>query len=573
MPTELPNSSFSVNANAVAGQLDDNFLHVFVSPSGTNLMPRRVTNLAAFIAEFGKCAAADLAGLYFDRTKKALVCVKLPTVTAGAVALLVTDGVTGTSVVTVAASGDGIYDEFECIFEVLTGCTIGVDGGKFRFSLDGGRTYTGALRLGTASSYVIADTGMTVSFAAGALVAGDVVTWHTTAPLGDSQGYQDAIEALKAQQRLFRLGIVGDELTATPAADIHTKLVSYATYGRPQWMIGSARDWYHDAVMRGEPSDVDFDGTADTITRNTGSWITDGFKIGMRVTIEGSASNDGTTGKITNVTATVLTFASGLVTEANVNGNTLTITASELETDWLAQTETDFATVLYDEPRIALARGRGRVRSILKYGTTAYMLRRPCAWADFIREAQNDPHVMTSRVEDGALLGWTILDEHGNTLEHDDRLQAGASVGAMFIAFRTFDQEALGSVFINLPVMRCSNPDAALSRCPIRSVVDLYCITAKVASQKKLSKEVDLNPDGTIETSEASKIDAFVKSRLEQKLQTAPHVMVSDLDWTISREQDLRAVGIEVEADGFVELLGYIERITTRVRLSSPVEG
>lgn len=49
-------------------------------------------------------------------------------------------------------------------------------------------------------------------------------------------------------------------------------------------------------------------GTADTITRDTGSWITDGFDVGEDIRIEGSTSNDGTY-EIASRTATVITIA------------------------------------------------------------------------------------------------------------------------------------------------------------------------------------------------------------------------------------------------------------------------
>lgn len=57
-------------------------------------------------------------------------------------------------------------------------------------------------------------------------------------------------------------------------------------------------------------NDVDFATT--TITRNDGgSFVSDGFEIGMDVTVGGSSVNDGTFTGITNVTASVLTISGG----------------------------------------------------------------------------------------------------------------------------------------------------------------------------------------------------------------------------------------------------------------------
>lgn len=65
-------------------------------------------------------------------------------------------------------------------------------------------------------------------------------------------------------------------------------------------------------------------GSSDTITASTGSFVTDGYKVGMLVTIAGSSSNNMTTGPIVTVTATVLTFGSGtsLTNEGPVSATT-----------------------------------------------------------------------------------------------------------------------------------------------------------------------------------------------------------------------------------------------------------
>ncbi len=52
--------------------------------------------------------------------------------------------------------------------------------------------------------------------------------------------------------------------------------------------------------------------TRDTITRDSGSWVTDGFRAGQKITIEGSVGNDGTY-TIAEVTASTLTLAQDAV--------------------------------------------------------------------------------------------------------------------------------------------------------------------------------------------------------------------------------------------------------------------
>lgn len=81
-----------------------------------------------------------------------------------------------------------------------------------------------------------------------------------------------------------------------------------------RWSFGSTS--YENPNAGGYTSGVSlvFDGTAHTITRASGSFLTDGFVAGDSVLIKGTASNDATK-TITVVTATVMTFASGLTNE------------------------------------------------------------------------------------------------------------------------------------------------------------------------------------------------------------------------------------------------------------------
>lgn len=62
------------------------------------------------------------------------------------------------------------------------------------------------------------------------------------------------------------------------------------------------------------PTNIAF--AATTITRSAGSWITDGFRLGDRVTIRSAedSGNNGNFGPITAITATVITIATGAFT-------------------------------------------------------------------------------------------------------------------------------------------------------------------------------------------------------------------------------------------------------------------
>lgn len=69
-----------------------------------------------------------------------------------------------------------------------------------------------------------------------------------------------------------------------------------------------------------------------TITASTGSFITDGYALGMRVTGAGTSSNNGDLGLITNITATVLTVDGTLVNEGPLS-STATVDAAATITE------------------------------------------------------------------------------------------------------------------------------------------------------------------------------------------------------------------------------------------------
>jgi hypothetical protein len=82
---------------------------------------------------------------------------------------------------------------------IVAGGTVAVAGITFKISLDAGRTYGPTIALGTALTYAITGTGLTVNFQTGkTLVAGDYVRSSTTGPEPDAAGVAVALAALQA---------------------------------------------------------------------------------------------------------------------------------------------------------------------------------------------------------------------------------------------------------------------------------------------------------------------------------------------------------------------------------------
>lgn len=85
---------------------------------------------------------------------------------------------------------------------------------------------------------------------------------------------------------------------------------------------------------------VDGGGSDDSLLRNRGSWIDDGFGIGMTITIANTASNDSSSYVITGIVNTrvkgdTLEFATATITAETITDDTVTIDGSIPDTDWI----------------------------------------------------------------------------------------------------------------------------------------------------------------------------------------------------------------------------------------------
>ncbi len=128
--------------------------------------------------------------------KKPVLAVKTPSSTAGAAgAVTATRVSTSTGTVTVAGAALDAYD-----VKVLITTTGTLGTGAFQYSLDGGRTYSAPITIPAGATYVIPNTGHTITFVAGGgpiyFEAADYHVFTSTAPASTSGEVQTAIQAL-----------------------------------------------------------------------------------------------------------------------------------------------------------------------------------------------------------------------------------------------------------------------------------------------------------------------------------------------------------------------------------------
>lgn len=569
---ELPSANVTIDDEGGAFGGGTGYIAIFaVAAQNADMTPRVYASAKGLLAQHGYSPGVSYAAMHFAETKKPVIFLGLPADTAGTIGSQDETGVTGTSAITVTAGSDGVMAETEGEITVTRGGTIGTDQIEFTLSLDGGRTEK-KVRLGTASSYTVPYVGIVLNFAAGTLVADDAFTFRTHAPKWAQADLATARAALAAQAKLTRTWmVVGDLANSTEAGYVTTEVNAYET-SNDRFTL--ARCAIADRLPLAKKSKVvgqtltfaEVGGTGDTITRSAGSWIADGFKVGDKISITGSVSNDtaATTQGIATLTATVITLGTDdLVAEATTASEDVDIVKVLTTAAWVAAAESAFASV-DSQKRIDLSLGRARKLCPV----TGWLFRSPPAWAASLREYAHDLHIPAWRKSDGPLDGWSLQDAEGNTVEFDERIDGGALAGR-FTCFRSYSNGPNGT-FLALSLTRASE-GSLLSRTHNMQVANLACTVCLAETENAIGQVLQLNSDGT--GTEASL--ALIEERVNTALQTAllsqgkEGPRASSAVWRASRTDVLNTVGAEL--NGVLDLLlnGTLEKISTVVKIQT----
>ena len=162
------------------------------SSTGTANQPLAYKNINSLVAAYGYGPGVEAAALSIA-AGGTVIFVKAATTTPGA-QTAVTATAAGTSVVTVTGAA---FDSYLVVVQYGVGGTISTTGITFRISLDGGKNFGPYLALGTATTYAIPQTGLTLNFAAGTVLSGGILRFSTTEPLWAISGVQSALSALQ----------------------------------------------------------------------------------------------------------------------------------------------------------------------------------------------------------------------------------------------------------------------------------------------------------------------------------------------------------------------------------------
>lgn len=644
---ELPSASVVIDDEAGAFAGGTGYC-VVLAPVGTNAdgVPRVHASTKSILSQHNYAPGVSYAASHFEETGLPVIFVGMPIATAGVAGSIINTGVTGTSQISLTLGASGSLEETDGVIEIMTGGTVGTDQIVFSLSLDGGHS-TKTIRLGTASSYTIPYVGITINFGAGTLVAGDTATFRTTAPLWDSTGLAAARTALAAQLKLSRSWmVIGDLANATAAGYVTTQANAYETandrfvyartaikdrrlakmakivkrmVGAPEltfaevgatgdtitratgsWVTdgfttgdvitvsGTSSNNFSNAVVTGVTATVltldtqdlvaevtsaasvtaspkltfaEVGATGDTITRASGSFISDGFTAGMSIDVDGTASNDFTGATITDVSATVLTLDTQDLTAEVIASGSVDITQSQTMAAYVSAMDAAFASV-DAQRRIDMSIGRGRKACPI----TQWSFRRPAAWAASLREYQHDLHIPCWRKADGPADGFSLEDADGNIAEFDERVDGGALAGR-FTCFRTWSNGPEGA-FVALSLTRATE-GSLLSRTHNMAVTNLACAIVQAETENAIGQVLVLNDDGTATDDSRKKIEERVNSSLEIHLlaQRSEGPRASKAVWRMSPADVLNVVPAEATGTLELELNGTLEKITTRVRI------
>lgn len=377
------------------------------------------------------------------------------TATGTAEAVTAGSGNTGTSVVTVTLDAtNGAYDDYYVFVKIVTGGTRGTSGWTFQLSLDAGRNFGPVILPGTATTYAIPNTGITLAFGVGTFVATDTFKFGTTGPSISTANIQTALNTFQASQ--YAINGIGS---------IHIVGSTLATVGTQQGMSGA---------------------NATTI---------DGFMTTL---------------------ANGYVFSRAIISARDSIQPTAYGGAGETDATWTAAIALDYSAV--SAKRICACAGYYNMPSAFPNsaaGTPRY--RRPLAWALAARQVAIPPQRHAGRVRDGALTQIAVdpsNDPKDGFNYHDERTAPGLDAARFTSATTRFGNP--GYFIKNPNLMSPSGSDFTIL--PRGIVMDVACDIVHESGEEEINDDVRLNPSGTLYINDALTIQNSIQAALDDNM-------------------------------------------------------
>lgn len=206
--------------------------------SGTANQCVQSSNPSDFVTSDGYGSSVEAAGFIAHHAGTNVALAKAATVTAGTLSGVTKTG-TGTSLMSVSGT---VSDTAYVLVTVVTGATVGVAGAILNVSLDAGRTIFATCTLGIGSTYLIPNTGITLTFAAGTLVALDTYSFVAIEPKWSAGTLISAMDALLASGLAFKNVLVVGDCSASEVATVKTEMTAYFNKKQFSRAFANSRD-------------------------------------------------------------------------------------------------------------------------------------------------------------------------------------------------------------------------------------------------------------------------------------------------------------------------------------------
>lgn len=184
----------------------------------------------------GKLTSA--AEYVMKRAQKPVVLIRAAGTTAADYGAVSLEG-EGTSVITEGASVP--LDDFDVVVLFPKGGTVGTAGITYKYSLDGGESYSAELALGTANTITLPGTGVSLALAAGTILAGETAAVAVTGPRATNADLVAALEALRVTNIGWEAVLVDEAADATMLSTLDAWLTTLEGTGKFRLGIMGAR--------------------------------------------------------------------------------------------------------------------------------------------------------------------------------------------------------------------------------------------------------------------------------------------------------------------------------------------
>ncbi len=183
-------------------------------------------------AEFSWGPLTDLAAYAMPETRNPALLVRPTTTTLGAYSAVTKVG--GGTATPVATASTHPYDNFDVVITFVNGGALGTAGITYQWSIDGGKTKSALVALGTVLILTIPNTGISITLGTSTqtILALEVLSFTTTRPLATNADLPASLEALRVTSSPFESVLIDCEADDDTVALIATWLLDLNLHGR-----------------------------------------------------------------------------------------------------------------------------------------------------------------------------------------------------------------------------------------------------------------------------------------------------------------------------------------------------